>query len=266
MYFCVPQVTTMSVCRLMINKIIIAASVAFLVGCVTVDERKIDPERAVSSHVTAGMEYLRIGQPANARRHLIKAVEINDDSAEAHNALALLYRYEVDDEREEYHYRKALRADSDFAPARNNYGIFLVRKKRYDDALKQFSRAAENVNYDNRGIAYENMGRIYVMQDKTELAIDAYNKAMRMNPREVALNLELAELYYKAGDIKSADFYYSNYARTANPQPARALWLGIRIAAELKQQDRIASYELALEKLYPESAEYRAWKKWRGKS
>lgn len=257
----------MSVCRLMINKIIIALSVALLAGCVTVNNgREVDPKRAVDSHVTAGMEYLRIGQPANARRHLIKAIEINDKSAEAHNALALMYRYEVDDEREERHYKKALSADSDFAPARNNYGIFLVRKKRYDDALKQFSRAAENVGYDNRGIAYENMGRIYSMQDKPELAIDAYNKALRLNPRGVALNLELAELYYKGGDIRSADFYYSNYARSTNPQPARALWLGIRIAAELKQQDRIASYELALEKLYPESNEYQEWKKWRGKS
>ena len=134
------------------------------------------------------------------------------------------------------------------------------------DALKQFSRAADNVGYENRGIAYENMGRIYVLKEKPEFAIDAYNKALRLNPRGVALNLELAELYYQSGDIKSADFYYSNYARAANPQPARALWLGIRIAAELKQQDRIASYELALEKLYPESNEYREWKKWRGKS
>ena len=266
MYSCVPQVTTTSVCRLMINKIIIAISVVILAGCVAVDPRTLDPERAVNSHVTAGMEYLRIGQPSNARRHLTKAIEIDDKSAEAHNALALLYRYEVDDEREERHYKKALSADSDFAPARNNYGIFLVRKKRYDDALKQFSRAAENVSYDNRGIAYENMGRIYVMKDKPELAIDAYNKALRLNPRGLALNLELADLYYKVGDIKSADFYYSNYARAANPQPARALWLGIRIAAELKQQDRIASYELALQKLYPDSNEYREWKKWRGKS
>lgn len=256
----------MSVCRLMINRIIIAMSMVLLAGCVTVDGRQLDPERAVSSHVTAGMEYLRIGQPSNARRHLNKAIEIDDRSAEAHNAMALLYRYEVDDVREEQHYRKALRADSNFAPARNNYGIFLVRKKRYDDALKQFSRAAENVSYDNRGIAYENMGRIYAMKGKRELAIDAYNKALRLNPRGLGLNLELADLYYQVGDIKSADFYYSNFARVANPQPARALWLGIRIAAELKQLDRIASYELALQKLYPESNEYQEWKKWRGKS
>lgn len=256
----------MSVCRFMINRLIVALSVVLLTACVTVDGRRMDPERAVASHVTAGMEYLRIGQPANARRHLIKAIEIDDKSSEAHNALALMYRYEVDDVREEHHYKKALRANSDFSPARNNYGIFLVRKKRYDDALKQFSRAAENVGYDNRGIAYENMGRIYSMQGKTELAIDAFNKALRLQPRGLALNLELAELYYQSGDVKSADFYYSNYARATNPQPARALWLGIRIAAELKQQDRIAGYELALEKLYPESNEYREWKKWRGRS
>lgn len=242
------------------------ACVLLMCGCVSADPKHRDPERAVANHVTAGMEYLRLGQPANARRHLVKAIKINDSSAEAHNALALLYRYEVDDEREEHHYRKALRANPDFAPARNNYGIFLVRQKRYDDALKQFSRAAENVTYENRAIAYENMGRIYMLRDETELAIDAFNKALRLNPSGAGPTLDLAELYFKSGDIKSADFYYSNFARQANPQPARALWLGIRIAAELQQVDRVASYELALEKLYPQSPEYQEWKKWRGKS
>lgn len=246
--------------------IIFAAFFLSLSACVTVSDKKLDKEKAVANHVAAGLEYMRQNQPANARRHLIKAVEIDDDSAEAHNALALLYRYERDNEREEEQYKKALKADSKFSAARNNYGTFLARQKDYKGAIKQFSLAAESATNDNRGLAYENKGRVLMAMDKKDEAIDAFSKALRLNPRSSSPALELADLYYDRGDLKSADFYYSNYARLVNPQPARALWLGIRITTDLKQVDRSSSYELALKNLYPESAEYQAWKKWRGSS
>lgn len=246
--------------------IILAAMFMSLTACVTVSDKKVDVKRAASNHVAAGLEYMRQNQPANARRHLTKAVEIDDDSAEAHNALALLYRYERDDKREEEQYKKALKADPNYSAARNNYGTYLARKKDFDGAIKQFSLAAESATNDNRSLAYENKGRVLVAMDKKDEAKEAFNKALRLNPRSSSPALELADLYYDQGDLKSADFYYSNYAQAVNPQPARALWLGIRITTELKQVDRSSSYELALKNLYPKSAEYQAWKKWRGSS
>lgn len=233
-------------------------------GCVTVNDRRVDPARAVSTHIQAGLEYLRMGQPNNARRHLAKALEINKKSPEAHNAMALLYRYEQDDEHEEYHYKRALHYDSDFAPAHNNYGIFLVRQKRYDEALKQFYKAANNQSYDNRALVYENIARIYAIQGDKDQAIENFNKSLRLTSRpNIDVYLEMADLYFLNGDIKHADFYYSNYAQQVNPLSARALWLGIRIAAKLHQADRVASYELALKNLYPKSQEYQQWQQWR---
>jgi len=237
-----------------------------LAGCVTVEPvvGNVDIDKAVSTHIKAGMEYLRQRKPQDASRHFVKALELNKKSAEAHNAMALLYRYERDEEREEYHYKKALRADSEFAPAQNNYGIFLARKNRDKEALEHFTVAANKQGYENRAIAYENIGAISLKRGDESAAIDAYTKALRLRPENMTPALELAQLYFRRGEIKTADFYYSNFARQVTTQSARGLWLGIQIAAELKQSDRVASYELALKNLYPGSEEFKAWQKWRG--
>lgn len=238
----------------------------FLVACVAVPKKKIDTQKAVDARVAAGLEYMKVKNPGAAREHLSRALVLNDKSPEAQNAMALLYQYEGDVENEERHYKKAISADKHFAPAHNNYGVLLFGQKRYEDALKQFYDAANNQSYGGRGQALENIGRTYVELKKPTEAKEAFNKALRLAPNLTAPLLELAKLYYKEGDVSLADKYYSSYISRTKAQSAEALWLGIRIAADTKQNDRISSYELALQKLYPNSPEFRAWTKWKGAS
>lgn len=235
-------------------------------ACSTSVQPKLDQDqidKAVRSRVVAGLEYLQLGEPQEARRHLTRAIELNDDSAEAHNALSLLYKYEGDVEREQDHLKKALRADSDYGPARNNYGAFYLAQGDFRRALAQFKKAADITSYSGRGVAYENMGRAYLALEQDNEALDAFNKALRLNPAGLGPLLELAELYLKQGDARAAGRYYDRYAEMVQPQSARGLWVGIRITAAREDRDAQASYELALQNLYPDSRELKLWKDWR---
>ena len=112
--------------------LILVATVA-VAGCTTTTTGggpAADPKEAVRTRVAAGLQYLQMGDPSEARRHFSRALSIDDDSAAAHNAMALLYNYERDAEKEEYHYRKALSADRNYAPALNNYGTLLYTQRR----------------------------------------------------------------------------------------------------------------------------------------
>ena len=118
--------------------LILAATVA-VAGCTTTTTGggpAADPQEAVRTRVAAGLQYLQMGDPSEARRHFSRALSIDDNSAAAHNAMALLYNYERDAEKEEYHYRKALSADRDYAPALNNYGTLLYTQRRYEEAWR----------------------------------------------------------------------------------------------------------------------------------
>ena len=63
--------------------------------------------------------------------------------------------------------------------------------------------------------------------------------------------------------IPYQNFQYviENYQMLVRRQPARALWLGVRLAQKLDDEDALASRALALRNLYPDSAEYQAYEK-----
>ena len=237
--------------------------VMLLAGCMVL-EKQAPPnaDMAVSRRISAGFEYLQMGQPSEARRHISRALELEPRSPAAHNAMALLYRYEGDETRAEDHFRRAIRYDRDFSLARNNYGVMLLSQRRYDKALDQFSIAADDPSYDNRAIAFENKGRALAVMDRPDEALEAFNTSMRLNSEAVEPLLEMAWIYFNREDLKMASRVYSAYEQRAGAQPARGLWLGIQLAAHENRADKLASFELALDKLYPGSPEHREWRNW----
>lgn len=237
----------------------------FTTGCVTVEsgEREVKVDEAVTSRVAAGLQYLQQGNPSEARRHFSRALQLDDDSAVAHNAMALLYKYEQDPEMEEYHYKKAVSADRSYSPAQNNYGTLLFSRGDYSAALKRFERAANDARYSARGSAWENMGRCYRELGEDDEAQKAFIKALRLNPQAVIPNLELADLYYKEARNRVAWDYYQQYLQRSGRQSARSLLLGAQLAATLGYKDQLSSYELALENIYRRTPEYRQWQEWK---
>lgn len=234
-------------------------------GCVTVESggREVKVDEAVTSRVAAGLQYLQQGNPAEARRHFSRALQLDDDSAVAHNAMALLYKYEQDPEMEEEHYKKAVSADRHYSPAQNNYGTLLFSRGEYADALRRFERAANDASYSGRGSAWENMGRCYRELGRDEDAQKAFIKALRLNPQAVVPNLELADLYFKEDRNRLAWDYYQQYVQRNSRQSARSLLLGAKLATTLGYKDQLSSYELALENIYRRSPEYREWQDWK---
>lgn len=244
----------------------LALLIVLITGCANNAVPGMDDEqrdKAVRSRIVAGMEYLRQGEPSQARRHLIRAVELDDGSAEAHNALSLLYKYEGDAEREEYHLRKALRANPDYGPARNNYGTFFLDRGELERALRQFQRAADITSYTGRDLAYQNMGSVYVALNRDDEAIEAFNKALRLNSEATLPMLEMAALYLDRDRADVARRYYDQYASRVDTQSARGFWVGIRVMHAVGDQDAQSSYELALQNIYPQSRELRLWQEWR---
>ncbi|MFN3712741.1 MAG: type IV pilus biogenesis/stability protein PilW [Alcanivoracaceae bacterium] len=239
------------------------AMIIMLAGCMVAEKPTAeDTQISVSRRVAAGFEYLQMDKPSEARRHISRALEHNPRSAEAHNAMALLYKYEGDNKRAEDHFRRALRFDRNYSLARNNYGALLMQQRRFNEALNQFSAAADDPSYDRRAIAFENKGRALATLDRFDEALDAFNTSLRLDSRAPEPLLEVAWIHFRRDQLRVADNLYRRYVERVGSQPPRGLWLGIQLAAKQNDADRLGSFELALQQLYPGSPEHREWRAW----
>lgn len=235
-----------------------AKAAAPLVG----DTEEQQKQKALDTRIAAGIEALKAGDPERARRHIHRALEIDEDSAAAQNAMALYYRYEGDDKREEQHYRKALRADSKYSQARNNYASLLYRQGRYDEAIDQLEAAAEDPTYDQRQMVFLNLGRSYARAGEYDKAVKALQRSLRLDSTQPEAKLEMADVLYAQGKYAEARNYYVAYTGQVR-QNARSLWLGIRIEHELGGTEKVGGYEMQLGNMFPNSPEYKAWKAWK---
>lgn len=234
-----------------------------LLGCVTETNNPLaqnrDPEKAVRIYVEAGTRYLQSNKMENASRALHRAYEIAPDDPTVNNALALFYNAEGEDAQAVRHFEKAIAQDPGFSQARNNYAAYLYEHKQYDAAIKQLEMVTKDYKYSRRYTAYENLGICYLQRDDKQSAAAAFNRALQLNPNLPTSLLEMAELSLEEGNNLMVSRYLTKYEAIAQPSP-KQLWLGIRLQRILGDKNKLASYELALKKLFPGSDEYKTYK------
>lgn len=231
----------------------------FMSGCVSEttsrSAQNIDKAKALELHIRLAEGYIQKGNRESARHHLRKAFEIDRNSAPATAAMAQLYQLEGEPKLAEEYYRRALRRDRNLTSARNDFGRFLYRAKRYEESLEQFEIAAADLDYDDRARVLVNVGRAALKLGDNNRAEAVFKHATVLNRELAPPLLELAELSFLQQDYTAAKNYLDRYT-TLTRANARSLFLGIRIERTFGNKDREASYVLALKNLYPYSREY----------
>ena len=144
--------------------------------------------RFTEAWVNLGLVELRRGNFEAARRHLLRARDLNPDLPAPHHALGVLAdKQERSDEAEE-HYRDALAVDPGFPAARVNLGRKLFERGEYDRAREQFLRLAE-VAHDmleaQTGLV-ESLLRLH-RDDEADLVLERARRAFGERPALVLL-------------------------------------------------------------------------------
>lgn len=234
-------------------------------GCVTTVTGNIGPqagtkEERVQAHLALARGYLEKRDLQRARGPLETALKIDPQSAEAHVLLAIVYQAQGEDDRlVEREYKTALRYARNSSQALNNYGTFLFASGRYEEARKQLEKAVVDPSYPRRAQAFENLGLVELRLGDIDAAERSFQHSLRLNSAGARSNLELAGLYFDAGDHPMSAAYYAAFAQLAQ-QNAQSLWLGVQLAWAVDDQNTAASYGLALRNLYPGSEEYQLYR------
>ncbi|MFT5082719.1 MAG: type IV pilus assembly protein PilF [Lentisphaeria bacterium] len=242
-----------------------SALTLLLVGCVTTMDKpgkKIDKKRALEANVKLGMAYLEQNQRDDALRAFTNAIELDSISAEAHQGMALIHQTNGEMDHAEVSFKRALKSRSDFSRSgiEFSYGRFLMMQNRCEEALSFFEKVSKDFNYTNRAQALFNIGYCAEKLNDRVRATASYEYALNVNKRFRAAALELAHIKFEDKDYVAAKKYLDTFSANSR-QSARSLWLGIRLERVFGNQDKEASYALALKNLHPYSQEYLEYKR-----
>ena len=234
-------------------------SVLLVLGsCVTQKEGGMPDPAPASTRVQAQLDlargYLEQGNTERARTSLNKALEIDPKSVESHVLLAVLNAAEGENTLAERHFRTALQIDPKNSQALNNYGSFLYEQERYSEAVRNLRELVKDTDYRARAQAYENLGLAELKIGEVEAATESFNRSLQLSFAQPRASLELAQIAYDAGDYMVASEYYDGFRSQARQTP-RSLCLGMKLSQENGDTDRMASYALALNNLFPDSDE-----------
>jgi type IV pilus assembly protein PilF len=230
---------------------------ATLTACASGPEREAERARTqqlVQTQVQLAAGYIERGQLDIARKHLDKALELDEKSPAANSLMGVLqWRLERYDEAER-HFRRSLDTEPVDPDVQNNYAVFLCARGKHDEAVRLLEQVARNPAYRTPASAYENAGLCLLRKPAPAAAEQYFRKALERNPQQAKSLLSMARLSHNKGQNLQARGFMQRYLQAA-PDSGESLLLAVHIERALRDQNAEASYALRLRNKFPNSPE-----------
>ncbi|MFQ6005258.1 MAG: type IV pilus biogenesis/stability protein PilW [Woeseia sp.] len=236
------------------------AAILMLAGCIStstsVGPTYEESGDAAVQYYELGARYFRNGSYELAKERLERALDLDPRMASAHYTLALTYEKLGNVRLATEHYKQAVRVAPSNHDARNAYAVFLCRQQKFDEAVKQFDRAANIPDNHNRFVMMTNAGACLIGKPDFARAEQYFRDALREKPNHSEALLQLAVLKHRTGYFLQARAFLQRFLWGNKASPA-ILYLGIQIEKELGDERAATDYMNQLLRDFPNSAEAR---------
>ncbi len=155
-----------------------AASLLFFSACGP-DQKAI--QRA-GVHHGLGYNYLQEGDPTSALREFLEAERLNPQDPQIQYALGLCLNAKGRYPQALEHYERALALDPKYTEVHNAKGATYLEMGKWDDALQEFNLVLKDILYLTPFYVLNNLGWAYYKKGDLPLAIENYQRALRMKP------------------------------------------------------------------------------------
>jgi Tfp pilus assembly protein PilF len=191
-----------------------------LVGCKHVPSEK-EREGAQIRYELA-IQAQQMGNVQQAYKELQKSLELDPDYPEAHHLMAILLHLSFNRPEEAIvHYKKALEVRPTFSEAKTNLANVYLSQSRYDEAIKLYEEALNDMLYPTPFIAQGNLGWALYKKGETERALQSIKSAVTTNPGFCQGYRNLGIIYEETGNVSEACRSFGRY-REACPDVADA--------------------------------------------
>jgi type IV pilus assembly protein PilF len=214
--------------------------------------KKATPAVTASTNMQLALEYMQLGQLANARDHIELALSENPASADVQMTAGLVYERLNEKAKAERAYSTAYRLGKDNPNLVNTYAGYLCRSGKTAAGEKLFDQVASSPLYQTPEVALVNAG---VCVRSTGDLVDAeryFNRALAIHPNLPEAMLQLGNIAFDRGDAAQARDAVLRYL-AVNPPTAEVLWLGFRAERKLGDNTAAAGYARRVQTEFPQS-------------
>lgn len=162
--------------------------------------------------------------PQAAFKEFERALELDPNLAEAHNAIALLLHLSFGKPGEAIsYYQRALELRPDFSEAKTNLANVYLDQKRYDEAIRLYEEALNDMLYPTPFIAHGNLGWALYKRGETEKALGHIKAAVTTNPKFCLGYRNLGIIHDEQNELDEACRQFARY-REHCPEAADAYY------------------------------------------
>lgn len=126
-----------------------------------------------------------LGQTKAAFSELRQVIKLEPENAKAHYSMAALYEHLGQDEKAVPHYRKAVASEPAALPPRLLLANALMRTGKYQQAAGEYAQLSKRNSKDWSSLYY--LGLAQLAGGACEPAMQTFNRAMRINPRQAEI-------------------------------------------------------------------------------
>ncbi|MFA5933338.1 MAG: tetratricopeptide repeat protein [Microgenomates group bacterium] len=196
--------------------------------------------------------YAIANNPQKALNLFQKAENIASNNYHTHQNLGVQYfkmkKYDLAIEE----YYKTIQLEPKLSYLYTALSVAYLEKEDYDRAITSSKKAIE-VSEGLDPMAYFHLGEAYSKQNRTDLAIDNYKKALHVDPKNPTTHFRLGYTYYEQGKYKEAISEYEE-ALIFNPKSSEIYYNMGKSLESLNRPDlALQQYKKAIE-LDPKSA------------
>ncbi|HTD73641.1 MAG TPA: type IV pilus biogenesis/stability protein PilW [Steroidobacteraceae bacterium] len=213
---------------------------------------KKQPAQAAVANTQLAIEYMKLGQLANARDCIERALKQNASNPDVQSTAGLVYERMNEMGKAERAYEAAARLSKNDPRIANSYAGFLCRTGKVVAGEKMFNEVARNPLYQTPAVALVNAG---VCVRSTGNLVDAdryFTHALAIQPNMPEALLQQGNVAFDRGDAGQARDIVQRYL-AVNPATPEILWLGFRAQRKLGDPVAAAVYARRVQAEFPNS-------------
>jgi len=210
------------------NLLVILTATIFMLlinSCASSNKKSASDHKKGNSYYQLGLAAWNEGNYIKARREFSRAIAVAPDVAHYHNHLGMVNMQLGKYKEAEKNLKESLDIDKIYLDPHNNLGVLYIKEKKYEKALEEFEIIRSNPIYPFPHYVETNIGIVYRLQKRHDLAEKAFNSALKMKGTHCEAYKELGLLYDEMGMHKNATENYQSCIKFC-PYHIEALYLG----------------------------------------